>query len=484
MEFLINALSAIPTAAKSPYALAAYAMTVAAYLAVVFRVARNKQLLANLEKLPAKDRGPILESEMRGYRLAAGISPEQYLRAQTHRYVLVAFLVTIVLAGSIAILAIWRGAPILHAATAEKPLEPETTLRSVEPVESEFQGNLPPWELHIKVAAEFYDARLNTPAYLAALNNLDLTGLTFGSKPDSTWELKSQRMWLNAAVRSLSDQGRAASEAELYSYLAASGDSLAGATLQFSVGPLRVSQTLGSVGWRVIQRPERKPSRIATVEAVIKLPPPTWAFIRQARLLPTETAGQSLLNVFVENMSGKDVALSELTLSAVQDMPHVSCLAAGSVPVTTVHLDWTRIVSIGDTTSSVPVGWTRINKSRVPITGRFQEQPNPCSGAPPSFSTSVPMDYVLPTAKVLSVDFRVEESSGAHRPGDPPQSTASRPAPNTSKEARDHKLTLAGLFGRPGPPPSDLGSWDHVFVGFGEHDEVYPRQIELELPKR
>lgn len=485
MEFLIQALSAIPTAAASPYALSAYAMTIAAYVAVAFRVTRNKQLLANLEKLPARDRGRILESEMRGYRLASGISPEQYLRAQTHRYLLVAFLVTIVLAAAITMLAIWRGTAVSQSATNNRRSEPEITLRSVSPVESEFLGNLPPWELRVKVAAEFYDARLNTSVYLAALDNLAVTGLIFGSKRDSNWELASYApRGSGAGTRAMSDRGQTVSEAELYSYVAASGDPLAGATLQFLVGPLRMSKALGNVNWRLIQAPGRDASRIAVVEALIRLPAPTWAFIRQARLLPTETPRQSILNVFVENMSEREVSVSALSLSAVQDMPSVSCAVGGSVPITTIHLDWKRIVSIGDKNASAPVGWTKLNESRVPITGRFQEQPNPCSGAPPSLTTLVPMDYVIPASKVLSIDFQIDESIGARHSGDSPASPASKRDPASSTEKPDRTSPMAALFGRPAPLPSDLSSWDHVFVGFGEHDEVYPHRIQVDFPSK
>ena len=64
LQFLVSALSAIPAAATSELALVAYALVIGAYIFTVWRVARNKNLLANLEKLPAKDRLRALESEM------------------------------------------------------------------------------------------------------------------------------------------------------------------------------------------------------------------------------------------------------------------------------------------------------------------------------------------------------------------------------------------------------------------------------------
>jgi hypothetical protein len=88
-EFLRVALSAIPSAASNWYALGAYTLAIAAYVITVWRVARNKNLLANIQKLPPKDRLSALEIETGGVRLAAGISPEQWVRSRIHRYYLV-----------------------------------------------------------------------------------------------------------------------------------------------------------------------------------------------------------------------------------------------------------------------------------------------------------------------------------------------------------------------------------------------------------
>ena len=55
-EFLSAALSAIPSAVTNGYALTAYALAIAAYIITVWRVARNKNLLENIQKLPPKDR--------------------------------------------------------------------------------------------------------------------------------------------------------------------------------------------------------------------------------------------------------------------------------------------------------------------------------------------------------------------------------------------------------------------------------------------
>jgi hypothetical protein len=455
MNFLMKALSAISAAGASPYALVAFSITVVAYVAVAWRVTRNKQLLSNLEKLPAKDRGPVLESEMRGYRLASGITPEQFLRAQTHRYLLVAFLVTIVLAASIVMLMMWSRAGALRAvqAPSSSRTTPEITLRSVEPVESEFDPMRgPTYEAHIKESAEFADSQFNTRAYLTALTNLGIMDTPVGASS------------VHNEDASLSEEGRVNSESIIYLYLPHSADALERAKIEFLVGPFQVSKTVGKVMWRKIGEPGENFRNIATLQARFVIPKPNWAFIRSARILPTDTKRKSILEVLVENMSDRDVAVTELNLSARQLAPRVACAIAGPPPPI-VHLDWTRIVSVGVNARSAPIGWTKINESRVPITGSFSEYGD-CSG-PPRFETLVPMDYVIPASKVLSVAFEIHESGKTYEAG----------------EARgSSSLRAPGLLDVQAPQPSDLKSWDHVFVGFGQHDEVYPRQVEVDLP--
>jgi hypothetical protein len=116
-EFLESALSAIPSAASNKYAFGAYALAISAYVITVWRVARNKNLLENLQKLPSKDRLSALEIETGGVRLAAGISPEQWVRSRIHKYYLFAFLATCAVAVAIAALAAWSGATYIEALT-------------------------------------------------------------------------------------------------------------------------------------------------------------------------------------------------------------------------------------------------------------------------------------------------------------------------------------------------------------------------------
>jgi hypothetical protein len=110
-------VAAIPSAASSGYALAAYALVVAAYVFTVWRVARNKNLLKHIEKLPPKDRLKAFEIETGGVRLAAGISPEQWVRSRIHKYYLLAFLATCAVAVAVTALAMLKGANYIGTLT-------------------------------------------------------------------------------------------------------------------------------------------------------------------------------------------------------------------------------------------------------------------------------------------------------------------------------------------------------------------------------
>src|SRR4029450_5270041 len=86
--------------------LIAYGLAVIAYIVTIWRVTRNRNLLQNLQRLPAKDRLSALEIEMGGVRLAAGISPEQWVRAKIHRYYFLSFIATCVAGILVFVLAI------------------------------------------------------------------------------------------------------------------------------------------------------------------------------------------------------------------------------------------------------------------------------------------------------------------------------------------------------------------------------------------
>jgi hypothetical protein len=100
VEFLSSAVTAIPAAAASPFALAAYGLAILAFVVISWRVSRNKNLLHYLRRLPQETRFPALQTEMGNVLLKEGISPEQWLQSKIHRYYFIGFLFLI---GAIAV---------------------------------------------------------------------------------------------------------------------------------------------------------------------------------------------------------------------------------------------------------------------------------------------------------------------------------------------------------------------------------------------
>jgi hypothetical protein len=90
-ELLRSAIAALPTVATHPLAFVAYIVVVLAWLIVALKVKRNNNLLKVLDKLPSEDRLRALQSEMGSVQLAAGLSPEQYLRSRIHLYYFLGF---------------------------------------------------------------------------------------------------------------------------------------------------------------------------------------------------------------------------------------------------------------------------------------------------------------------------------------------------------------------------------------------------------
>jgi hypothetical protein len=91
MEFITQALKALPSVASSPLALVAYIVAVGAWLLIALRVQRHKGLLTNLEKLPSRDRLAALKDEMGVTPLKEGLTAEQYLKSRIHLYYILAF---------------------------------------------------------------------------------------------------------------------------------------------------------------------------------------------------------------------------------------------------------------------------------------------------------------------------------------------------------------------------------------------------------
>ena len=98
MEFQ-SLLSALPDAVTSPYALIAYVLLVVANTVIAWKVKRNKNLLASIEKFPPEQRRDILVTEM-GEPLPPNISAEQWLKHRTRQYYFLGF-ITVLVCGTV-----------------------------------------------------------------------------------------------------------------------------------------------------------------------------------------------------------------------------------------------------------------------------------------------------------------------------------------------------------------------------------------------
>lgn len=116
MEFLKEAFSALPSAAKNPLALVAYLAVTVAWVLAVFRSRRLKVLLKGLEVIPKNQRAALVSQEM-GTVLPRNISVEQWIRAQKHKYYIwvVALLIgMVIIIAAIAAWKAWTERPQLH----------------------------------------------------------------------------------------------------------------------------------------------------------------------------------------------------------------------------------------------------------------------------------------------------------------------------------------------------------------------------------
>jgi len=161
MDFLKSALDAIPAAASSPLALAAYVSVIFAWLLISIRVRRNRNLLKNLDRLPEQDRLSALQLEMGHVPMRAGLSPAQYLRSQIHKYyffgfVIICFLIFLIFAIS---------ASHLHGTAAADPVNHETeAVDSVNPhpnPDARVEGNVESIDLEEQKA--FVEEKLGKP---------------------------------------------------------------------------------------------------------------------------------------------------------------------------------------------------------------------------------------------------------------------------------------------------------------------------------
>lgn len=93
MDFLTQALKALPTVAKSPLALVAFIVVVLAWLILGLKVNRNRNVLKHLKDIPAKDRLAALEAEIGRVRIKSGLTADEYLRSRIHQYWLIGSIV-------------------------------------------------------------------------------------------------------------------------------------------------------------------------------------------------------------------------------------------------------------------------------------------------------------------------------------------------------------------------------------------------------
>jgi hypothetical protein len=110
-------------AASSPYAVVAYLATVVSWVVVVFRVSRNKNLLAKIEAVPAKERARVLQAEM-GEPVPPDLTPEQWLRAKRHKYWFIGGIVLVLcltLVSALAVSVVWFDKGSLDADIAGTP---------------------------------------------------------------------------------------------------------------------------------------------------------------------------------------------------------------------------------------------------------------------------------------------------------------------------------------------------------------------------
>jgi hypothetical protein len=105
MDFLKSALDAIPSAATHPLAFLAYVVVVISWLAIAWKVKRLKELLRCLEKLPEPDRLQAIRLEMGSAELKTGMTAEQWIKFQRHKYFFYAFVILSLLIAFICVIA-------------------------------------------------------------------------------------------------------------------------------------------------------------------------------------------------------------------------------------------------------------------------------------------------------------------------------------------------------------------------------------------
>jgi len=146
-------LNALPQAATSPYALAAYICTILAWIIVSYRVTRNKNLLDKISDLPEQDRIHAISAEM-GTPIPPGLTAEEWLRSLRNKYIVIGFVVLVISTGAVACVALLQPASsypkrLSRVSTAELQVSSVDDFMQVyvndHLVEDAKFGDTPPW---------------------------------------------------------------------------------------------------------------------------------------------------------------------------------------------------------------------------------------------------------------------------------------------------------------------------------------------------
>ena len=121
MEFLQEAIKALPTVAGSPLALIGYLATIAAWIWAITRNRRIKLVLEHIKDIPEGDRAETLRNEM-GVVLPDNISAEEWICSKKHQYFLIAFIVLALTILTIIAIAAWKGSARLELNSVQQVL--------------------------------------------------------------------------------------------------------------------------------------------------------------------------------------------------------------------------------------------------------------------------------------------------------------------------------------------------------------------------
>jgi hypothetical protein len=182
---LKQALEHLPEAAASPLAFAAYLGVIIAWVIVVWRVKRNKQLLEKIQAFPEEQRHSVLLAEM-GSPVPPDFTPESWLRLRQLTYLFYGFISVIIAIVVVVVIALNRK-PVAAEITvhtvrvtvtdpAGKPAQ-NTTLHSS--LGGELKKTAGGWELVIPASSVPADGKLTliaekTTAFLVGRAELQL----------------------------------------------------------------------------------------------------------------------------------------------------------------------------------------------------------------------------------------------------------------------------------------------------------------------